>query len=257
MKVVILCGGLGTRLSEETISKPKPMVEIGDHPILWHIMNIYANAGFNDFVLPLGYKGDVIKDYFLKFNAFNNDFKINLKNGAVEYQNGRNLDWNIQLVSTGLNSMTGGRIKRLQSVLKNEDTFMVTYGDGLANINIKKLLEFHKSHGKVATVTAVHPPSRFGEIVLNGNSVKNFAEKPQTQEGWINGGFFVFSKKIFNYLEDDQTVLEKQPLETLAKEGQLMAFTHSGFWQCMDTLRDKNYLTSIYNDQQAPWLALE
>ncbi len=254
MKTVLLCGGLGTRLGEETSVKPKPMVEVGEHPILWHIMNCYARHGFTDFTLALGYKGDVIKNFFLNFFALNSDFKINLKNGTINYLKECNMDWDVSLIETGADSMTGGRLHRLQPLLEKEGTFMLTYGDGVANVDIKKLVEFHRSHGKLATVTAVRPPSRFGEIVMKGNQVTTFAEKPQTGEGWINGGFFVFESEVFKYLNGDQTILEREPMERLAQDGQLMTFKHEGFWQCMDTLRDKKYLTNLWESGDAPWL---
>ncbi|MCF8057805.1 MAG: glucose-1-phosphate cytidylyltransferase [Bacteriovoracaceae bacterium] len=254
MKTVLLCGGFGTRLSEETTLKPKPMVEIGDNPIVWHIMNSYAKHGFNDFLLCLGYKGEVLRNYFLNFFAFNSDFKINLKSGKVDFLKECSIDWDVSLVDTGLNTMTGGRLARLKPILENEDLFMLSYGDGVSDVDISKLVEFHRSHGKIATVTAVRPPSRFGQLVINGDQVTSFSEKPQTGEGWINGGFFVFSGKVFDYLEArDSLVLEKEPLERLANEGELMTFKHEGFWQCMDTLRDKKFLTALWEDGDAPW----
>jgi glucose-1-phosphate cytidylyltransferase len=253
MKTVILCGGLGTRLSEDTRLMPKPMVRVGDDPILLHIMRIYAKHHFTEFTLALGFKAEVIKEYFLHFYALSNDLRINLRNGAVEYLKESPQNWNINLIETGANSMTGGRLARLKSHVGNS-TFMMTYGDGLSDVNIAELVKFHKSHGKIATFTAVRPPSRFGVIEFNGDQVISFKEKPQTQDGWISGGFFVFEPQIFDYLTDgDETVLEKRPLEKLAEDGQLMAFKHQGFWQCMDTLRDKLYLNKVWNDHQAPW----
>lgn len=255
MKTVLLCGGLGTRLSEETTLKPKPMVEVGDNPIIWHIMNSYAYHGFNDFVLCLGYKGDVLRNYFLNFFSINSDFKINLKSGKVDYLKESSVDWNVSLVDTGLHTMTGGRLARLRPMLKDEDLFMLSYGDGVSDVDINKLLDFHTSHGKLATVTAVRPPSRFGQLQIEGDQVTRFSEKPQTGEGWINGGFFVFSGKVFDYLEDrDSLVLEKEPLEKLADDGELMTYKHEGFWQCMDTLRDKKFLTSLWEGGDAPWV---
>lgn len=252
MKVVILAGGLGTRLSEETGIKPKPMVEIGYKPILWHIMNIYFSHGFNEFVVALGYKGEAVKDYFLNYYNFQSDLTISLKTGEVTASKNCYRDWTVHLVDTGLNSMTGGRVYRLRDKLSNE-TFMLTYGDGVSSIDIKKLLEFHKSHGKIATVTAVKPSARFGGMKFNGDRVIEFTEKPQTGEGWINGGFFVFEPKVFDYLHGDDAILEREPLENLAKDQQLMAYKHDGFWQCMDTLRDKQLLENLWANDKAPW----
>jgi glucose-1-phosphate cytidylyltransferase len=253
MKVVILCGGLGTRLSEETNLVPKPMVRIGEAPILQHIMNMYSKHDFNEFVLALGFKAEVIKEYFLNFYALSNDLRIDLRKGSIEYLKESPRNWNIHLIDTGLNTLTGGRLARLKDHLGHE-TFMMTYGDGVSDINISELVRFHKRHGKIATFTAVRPPSRFGVIEFNGDQVTSFKEKPQTQDGWISGGFFVFEPQIFDYLTDgDETVLEKRPLEKLAEDGQLMAFKHEGFWQCMDTLRDKLYLNKIWDEQKAPW----
>lgn len=253
MKVVILCGGLGTRLSEETQVKPKPMVEIGGRPILWHIMKIYESCGFADFVLALGYKGEVIKDYFLNYHARQSDLTVNLKSGDVEFQNPTAEDWRISLVDTGAQSMTGGRLLRLRPHLEADGTFMLTYGDGVSNIDVNALLGFHRSHGKLATVTAVHPPARFGDLQLDDTAVTHFAEKPQTGEGRINGGFFVFEPGVFEYLDDDATILERSPLERIARDGQLQAYLHDGYWQSMDTLRDKQALEEIWNSGDAPW----
>ncbi|AAN48830.1 glucose-1-phosphate cytidylyltransferase [Leptospira interrogans] len=252
MKTVILCGGLGTRLSEETTVKPKPMVEIAGKPILWHIMKIYEYHGFGKFLLALGYKGEVIKDYFLNYHARMSDLTVSLKSGIIEYSNPTAEDWEVDLVDTGALTMTGGRLLRLKDQLSKE-TFMVTYGDGVANVDIKKLVSFHKSHGKLATVTAVRPPVRFGELSISGDQVIQFQEKPQAEEGWINGGFFVFEPEVLNYIQDESTMLERSPLETLAKAGQLMAFHHAGYWQCMDTLRDKHTLEELWNQNKAPW----
>jgi glucose-1-phosphate cytidylyltransferase len=229
------------------------MVHIGDRPILWHIMKQYASFGFTDFVLALGHKGASIKEYFLNFNTLNSDFTIDLHNGKVSILNSSPEDWKVTLVDTGEDTLTGGRIARLKSVVGNE-SFFVTYGDGVSDLNIKKLLDFHQTHGKTATVTSVRPPSRFGEIIMKNNQVTKFAEKPQTAEGWINGGYFVFNPEIFNYLEGDECVLERSPLESLSGEGELMAFAHEGFWQCMDTLRDKMYLNSLLENKTAPWV---
>ncbi len=255
MKVLILAGGLGSRLSEYTENLPKPMVTIGGYPILWHIMNIYSRSGFNDFYFALGYKGDKIKEYFYKKQLFNSDLTINLKDGNIKYHENQRSEWEVTLVNTGDKSMTGGRVKRMQSYIGNQ-TFLLTYGDGLANINIQKLLEFHRSHGKMVTVTAVHPVARFGELVLEGEKVNFFKEKPQTAKDWINGGFFVIEPEFFNYLDSDDTVLEKEPLEEIAKIGQLMAYKHEGFWQCMDTRRDKDFLEDMWNNNNAPWILM-
>ena len=253
-QVVILCGGYGTRLSEETQLKPKPMVEIGGKPILWHIMKIFEKHNMQDFHLALGYKADFIKDYFLKYNSLNNDFSVNLKSGKIKFNDIIEENWNINLTDTGLNTMTGGRLLRLKESLKNEETFMLTYGDGVSNVDLTRLLEFHKSHGRIATVTAVRPPVRFGELIINDNKVEEFAEKPQAGKGWINGGFFVFNKEIFNYIEDDSIMLEREPLEKLSKMGELMAYKHDDFWQCMDTIREKEILEGLLNSNSAPWL---
>ena len=254
MKVILLCGGYGTRLGEETQLKPKPMVEIGGKPILWHIMKIFEKHNMQDFHLALGYKANFIKDYFLKYNSLNNDFSVNLKSGKIEFNDIIEENWNINLTDTGLNTMTGGRLLRLKESLKNEETFMLTYGDGVSNIDLTRLLEFHKSHGKIATVTAVRPLVRFGELIINDNKVEEFAEKPQAGKGWINGGFFVFNKEIFNYIEDDSIMLEREPLEKLSKLGELMAYKHDAFWQCMDTIREKEILEGLLNSNSAPWL---
>jgi len=255
MKVVLLCGGYGTRLGEETQLKPKPMVEIGGKPILWHIMKIFEKHDIQDFQLALGYKADIIKDYFLKYNSLNNDFSVNLKSGKIEFNDIINENWSINLIDTGLNTMTGGRLLRLKESLKNEETFMLTYGDGVSNIDLTKLLQFHKYHGKIATVTAVRPPVRFGELIINtNNKVEEFAEKPQAGKGWINGGFFVFNKEIFNYLENDSIMLEREPLEKLSQTGELMAYKHHGFWQCMDTIREKEILENLWSSNNAVWL---
>ena len=254
MKVILLCGGYGTRLGEETQLKPKPMVEIGGKPILWHIMKIFEKHNMQDFHLALGYKADYIKDYFLKYNSLNNDFSVNLKSGKIEFNDIIEENWNINLTDTGLNTMTGGRLLRLKESLKNEETFMLTYGDGVSNVDLTRLLKFHKSHGKIATVTAVRPPVRFGELIINDNKVEEFAEKPQAGKGWINGGFFVFNKEIFNYIEDDTIMLEREPLEKLSKIGDLMAYKHDDFWQCMDTIREKEILEGLLNSNSAPWL---
>lgn len=254
MQVVILCGGLGSRLSEETDLKPKPMVEIDGKPILWHIMKIYNQYEFNDFVLALGYKGNVIKEYFINYHPHTSDITAHLATGKLDFANSSAEDWHVSMVDTGKSSMTGGRLHRLEKLLRPKGTFMMTYGDGVADININKLLDFHKSHGKIATVTAVRPPARFGGMLLNEDRVVEFKEKPQTGEGWINGGFCVFEPELFDYLHGDDTVLEEDPLEKLARDGQLMTYRHEGFWQCMDTLRDKNLLEYLLKNKKAPWI---
>lgn len=253
MKTVILCGGMGTRLAEETTIRPKPLVTVGGHPILWHILNGYGRHDFSQFVLALGYKGDAIKEYFLNYYSLDSDLRIDLKTGTVEHLRPSRRDWQIELVDTGNDSMTGGRLHRLEPMLRPSGTFMLTYGDGIGNIDIPKLVLFHRTHGKLATVTAVRPPARFGNISFDGNRVVEFQEKPQTGEGWINGGFFVFEPQVFDYLSGDATVLEGAPLEELARDGQLMAFKHEGFWQCMDTLRDRQLLENLWASGKAPW----
>ncbi len=252
MKALILAGGFGSRLSEETVVKPKPMVEVGGKPILWHIMNIYAAQGVNEFVVALGYKGEVIKEYFLNFYAFNNDISIDLVEGKTVIHDGNQPAWKLHLVDTGLETMTGGRIKRLGPWLDDEP-FMLTYGDGVADVDIGSLLEFHKSHGKLATVTIVRPPARFGGVSLEGDRISSFTEKPQTGEGWINGGFFVLEPGALEYIVDDETIWERDPLEGLARDGELMAFRHTGFWQPMDTLREKHLLDRLWQSGEAPW----
>ena len=252
MKVVLLCGGFGTRLQEETEVKPKPMIEIGRKPILWHIMKNYESQGFNNFVVALGYKGELIKEYFMHYRYRFGNMSIRLKTGDVMESGAPDEDWLIHLLDTGLHTQTGGRVKRAAQYIGN-DAFMMTYGDGLSNVNLAKLLEFHKSHGKLATMTAVRPPARFGGISLSGDHVVRFEEKPQIGEGWINGGFFIFESKIIEYIERDETILEREPLERLAKEGQLMAYRHEGFWQCMDTLRDVRLLEALWEKGTPAW----
>jgi len=254
MRVIILAGGFGTRLSEETSLSPKPMLEIGGKPMLWHIMSIYASHGFKDFLVACGYKGEVIKQYFHSFLVHNSDLFINLKNGSCNVANSAVPDWQIGVVDTGLNTLTGGRLLRLKNLI-GDQTFMVTYGDGLADVNIKSLVAFHRGHGKLATISAVSPIARFGRLELNGDRVAQFAEKRQTGEGWINGGFFVFEPRVLDYVDDDQTSLEGKPLENLAAESQLMAYRHRGFWHPMDTMRDKQYLESLWASGKAPWKA--
>ena len=250
MKVVILCGGLGTRFSEETRSKPKPMIKIGKFPILFHIMKIYEKHGINDFVLALGYKGNLIKSFFNKKNL------TKLNNSYYKYVGKKKepLKWNIQFCFSGLKTMTGGRLLRLKKYLNHEENFLLTYGDGLANINISKLIKFHLRQKKIGTVTAVIPSARFGALKINGNNVSKFSEKPQSGEGWINGGFFIFNKKIFKYLTNDKTVLEEKPLENLAKKRQLIAFKHKEFWQCMDTRREHDLLVNQWKSHKILWL---
>lgn len=252
MKVVLLAGGMGTRLSEETDVRPKPMVEIGGHPIIWHIMNVYAAQGFKDFVIALGYKGEVVKEYFLNFHPHNSDLTVHLATGRVDYHANKAPNWTVTLVDTGLKTQTGGRIKRLQSWL-GDKTFMLTYGDGVGNVDLKALLAFHKSHGKLATVTAVRPPSRFGTILIEKNRVFEFNEKPQTEAGWINGGFFVLEPGIFDYISGDSVPWESEPLNKIAGDGQFMAFQHEAFWQPMDTMREKLLLQSLWDSGHAPW----
>tara|TARA_B110000008_G_C16909734_1_gene540166 strand:- start:466 stop:1233 length:768 start_codon:yes stop_codon:yes gene_type:complete len=254
MEVVVLCGGLGTRLSEETQVKPKPMVEIGGKPILWHIMKLYEKHGHNSFVLALGYKGEIIKDYFMNYHARSSNIISHLKTGRIEYSNPTTEDWKVSMIDTGQESQTGGRLLRLKSTLKSQGTFMLTYGDGLCNVDLTKLIDFHKSHGRIATVTAVRPSARFGDLNISENIVKHFEEKPQAGEGWINGGFFIFEPAIFDYIENDLTILEKSPLEKLAENGELMAFKHHGYWQSMDTLREKESLQALWESGDVPWL---
>ena len=251
MKAVILAGGLGTRISEETHLKPKPMVEIGGMPILWHIMKIYEKHGINDFIICLGYKGYMIKEFFQNYYAHTSDMTIDLANNKIKIHKNRTESWKITLVDTGEKTMTGGRIKRIQDYV--DDTFCVTYGDGLSNIDINNLISFHKEKKSLATLTAFHPPEKFGVLELSGNYVTKFHEKHGGESSWINGGFFVFEPKIFDYLKDDQTILESTPLETLASEHKLTTFKHDGFWHPMDTLRDKNYLENLWNSGKAPW----
>ena len=255
MDVAILCGGKGTRLSEETVLKPKPMVEIGGMPILWHIMKIYSYYGFKRFILALGYKGDYIKQYFYNYRITSSDFRLELNpQTEPEYFNHSDeMDWEITFVDTGQATLKGGRIKRIEKYIKS-DLVHLTYGDGVCNVDLKKLVEFHKSHDCIGTVTAVHPPSRFGEMVLEGDSVLEFEEKPQMGGGYINGGFFVFSKEMLSYLTDDENCdFEFGPLQQIAKKGELKAFRHDGFWQCMDNVRERDYLNSLVKTNNAPW----
>tara|TARA_B100000795_G_scaffold106567_1_gene78656 strand:+ start:284 stop:1045 length:762 start_codon:yes stop_codon:yes gene_type:complete len=251
MKVVILAGGFGTRLSEYTESIPKPMVTVGGRPILWHIMKTYAHFGYKDFYLALGYKAEVIKDYFLHYHALNTDFTVDLASGDIQPHQIEETDWRVTLVNTGIETMTGGRIKRLQSFIGDEP-FLLTYGDGVADINLNALVNFHKSHGKMVTMSAVRPAARFGDLDFDGDRVSSFQEKPQLHEGWINGGFFVCEPELFNYIDDDTQMLEREPLEKVVQAGELMAYKHEGFWHCMDTKRDRDILESLWS-QEAPW----
>ncbi len=252
MKVIILAGGFGTRLSEQTEIIPKPMVTVGGRPILWHIMRIYAHFGHEDFYLALGYKAEVIKDYFLNYRSLNSDFTVNLGTGQIKSLYTDNTDWRVTLVDTGMDSMTGGRVKRLQSVIGSE-TCMLTYGDGVADIDLDSLLAFHRSHGKMVTVSAVHPAARFGELEITDKRVISFQEKPQTVKGWINGGYFIIEPSFFDLIEGDETILERDPLEKAAAMGELMAYKHEGYWQCMDTKRDRDQLEELWDSGNAPW----
>jgi len=252
MKVAILAGGVGTRLAEETDVKPKPMVEIGGRPILWHIMMHYSHYGFNEFVIALGYKGEHIKKYMIDYCSLQSNLTVKLRSGDVLKHNSTQPDWTVDLVDTGIDTLTGGRIKKLAPFVGNQ-TFMCTWGDGVSDVNLGELLAFHRAHGKLATVTAVRPPARFGHLVFDGNRVAEFSEKPQTQEGWINGAFFVLEPAVFDYVDGDSTQWEKEPMERLARDGQLVAFRHSGFWQCMDTLRDKRMLQDLWDNGSPPW----
>ena len=252
MKVVLLAGGFGTRLAEYTESIPKPMVPIGGRPILWHIMQHYAGYGHKDFYLALGYKAQVIKEFFLNYRALNADFTVDLQSGAVTPHQLDEVDWRVTLVDTGLQTMTGGRVKRMQRFVGNE-AFLLTYGDGVASVDLEALVAFHRKHGKMVTVTAVRPTARFGELELSGNQVVKFQEKPQVHEGWINGGFFVMEPGFFELIDNDQTLLERRPLEQAAQMGELVAFQHNGFWQCVDTKRDRDYLESLATLGNPPW----
>ncbi len=252
MKTILLAGGLGTRLSEETAVKPKPMVEIGGTPLVVHIMSLYAAHGYADFVIACGYRGDYIKEYFSNYQIKHSDWCINLETGTRKPLHTAAPNWNVSVIDTGLHTMTGGRIRRLQSFIGAE-TFMATYGDGVADIDIAALVAFHRTHGRLATLTAVRPPARFGCVELDGDCVRSFSEKPQVSEGWINGGFFVFEPEVFAYIADDSTVLEREPLEKLAADGQLVAYRHYQFWQPVDTLRDRQVLEKLWASGTAPW----
>lgn len=255
MKAVILAGGLGTRLSEETSTRPKPMVEIGGKPILWHIMKMYAAHGINEFVICCGYKGYVIKEYFANYFLHMSDVTFNMRDNSMEVHNKRAEPWSVTLVDTGENSMTVGRLRRVSDYVKNEEAFCFTYGDGVGDINIAETIRFHKSHGKAATLTATYPPGRFGALDIRNGQVMNFKEKPKGDGAMINGGFFVLAPKVLDYLTDDSTIWEQEPLMNLANDGQLMAYEHQGFWQPMDTLRDKNHLEELWESGTAPWKA--
>jgi len=256
MRVGILAGGVGSRLAEETEARPKPMVEIGGRPILWHIMRYYAEFGFDDFVVGLGYKGDYIKRWFFDYSQLSTDLKFRTGTGAVEPHGAPPPDWSVDLIDTGLHTNTGGRIKRLQPHL-GDDTFMLTWGDGVSTVDLHALLDFHRSHGKYATLTAVRPQARFGHLELDGERIVEFSEKPQTGEGWINGAFFVLEPEVFDYIDGDETQFELEPLERLAADGQLMAYRHRDFWACMDTLRDKVRLEKLWDSDTAPWKVWE
>lgn len=253
MKAVILAGGFGSRLSEETALRPKPMVEIGGKPILLHIMNIFAAHGVTEFIIAVGYKGEIIKNFFLNFHALNNDLSVDLGTGLTTIHNGNQLNWKVHIVDTGIPTQTGGRLRRLQRWLDYDDTFMFTYGDGVTDLNIRALIAFHHAHGRLATMTTVRVPARFGRISFDGDRVKTFCEKPEAGEGWINGGYFVLNRKVIDYIEGDDTVWEREPLERLAADGELVGYRHTGFWSCMDTLKEKNMLEELWNSGHAPW----
>ncbi len=253
MKVILLAGGFGTRLAEYTDIVPKPMVRIGGKPILWHIMKTYAHFGHKDFFIALGYKAEVIKDYFLNYRQLNADFTVDLSSGKITPHQLDSVDWKVTLVNTGDSSMTGGRVKRMQPFIGKE-TCMLTYGDGVADIDLEALLAFHRSHGKMITVSAVRPAARFGELEIDGSRVASFQEKPQMHEGWINGGYFVVEPEFFEFISGDGTLLEREPLEQATKAGQLRAYHHDGFWHCMDTKRDHELLESLWANGNAPWL---
>ena len=252
MKVIILAGGFGSRLSEYTETIPKPMVSVGGKPILWHIMRTYAHFGHKDFYLALGYKAEVIKDYFLHYRSLNADFTVNLATGDIEPHQVDDTDWRVTMIHTGLESMTGGRIKGPKKFIGNEP-FLLTYGDGVADIDIEALVNFHNSHGKMVTISAVHPGARFGELEIKDNQIISFKEKPQTRQGWINGGYFVIEPEFFDLISGDNTVLEQEPLEKVAAMGELMAFQHDGYWQCVDTKRDRDHLEELWKTGDAPW----
>lgn len=253
MKAVILAGGFGSRLSEETYLRPKPMIEIGGKPILWHIMNIFSAHGISEFVIALGYKAEVVKTYFLNFYALNSDISVDLSSGRTVIRNGHPPNWKVHLVDTGFHTQTGGRLKRVRNWLGEDETFLFTYGDGVTDLNLKALIDFHLSHHRLATVTTVRSPARFGRIATEGDQVTDFYEKPESSEGWINGGYFVLDRKVIDYVDGDDTVWERDPVERLARDGQLFAFRHYGFWSCMDTLKEKNMLEDLWTAGNPPW----
>jgi glucose-1-phosphate cytidylyltransferase len=253
VKALILAGGLGSRLLEETTQKPKPMVEIGGRPILWHIMNIFGAHGVDEFLIALGYKGEVVKHYFLNYYAVNSDLTIDLRTGRQTIYEGARPDWRVHLVHTGHATQTGGRVKRLRNWLRDDETFLMTYGDGVADIDIRALIAFHAAHRRLATVTTVRPPARFGRIGFAGDEVTTFHEKAEDSEGWINGGFFVLNARALDYIDGDETIWEREPIERLAGDGELMAYRHFGFWSCMDTLKEKNMLEEMWASGDAPW----
>ncbi len=253
MRTLILAGGLGSRLSEETVTKPKPMVEIGSDPILWHILKHYAHYGYDDFVIALGYRGELIKQYFTQYAALSGDLMVRTNGGVVERSASATTrdDWTLHLVDTGYDTATGGRMRRVAHLL--DDTFMMTFGDGVSDVDISRLVAFHKAHGRLATITAVRPPARFGHVEIQGDAVIEFSEKPQTGEGWINGGYMVLEPQVLDYITDDDVYFQTEPMERLAADGQLMAYRHDSFWQCMDTMRDRNMLESLWQSGHAPW----
>lgn len=252
MKAVILAGGFGTRLSEETVDKPKPMVEVGGRPILWHIMKLLDANGIDEFVIALGYRGDVIKNYFLNFYAVHNDVSVDLSSGLTTIHDGNQLNWTVHLVDTGLHTETGGRLRRLREWIGNE-TFLFTYGDGVADLDVDALLRFHRAHGRLATVTSVRPPARFGNLGFDGDAVRSFYEKRPDSDSWINGGFFILEPGAIDYVEGDEAVWEKGPVEALVRDGQMSGYRHQGFWSCMDTLKEKNMLEDLWRGGDAPW----
>lgn len=251
MRTLILAGGFGSRISEETVAKPKPMVEVGAEPILWHILKHYSHHGFRDFVLALGYRGEVIKQYFAQYAALAGDITIDTASGHVDRRPSVAEDWTVHLVDTGLTTATGGRMRRVAHLL--DGTFMMTFGDGVSDVDIPALVAFHRGHGKLATITAVRPPARFGHVELDGDQVTEFSEKPQTGEGWINGGYMVLEQSVLDYIDTDDQYFQKEPMERLAADGQLMAYRHTSFWQCMDTMRDRVYLEDLWESGRAPW----
>jgi glucose-1-phosphate cytidylyltransferase len=253
MKAVILAGGLGTRISEETHLRPKPMIEIGGRPILWHIMKIYSAYGINDFIICAGYKGYMIKEYFVNYSLHMSDITVDLRNNSSEFHQVRVEPWRVTILDTGDETLTGGRLLRARAFLEDDEPFCFTYGDGVGNINIKELIDFHRSHKKLATMTSTYPPGRFGAIETSGNQVRSFIEKPRGEGGLINAGFFVLDKQVLSYIEDDQTIWEQEPLKNLAADGQLMTHIHQEFWQPMDTLRDKSFLSELWDTGAAPW----